>query len=126
MQHGIGKGDELVKRGDYPVRQGRIDFDHLDRAEKERVPSPEVPGLRRVNFRTEPARLVLMIKYIVEELLNLRLDGRIIDENAVWNQTILLLDDVSEAVPDFTPRYASTYKPVASGSIRKCRNQNLN
>ena len=90
VQHGVCEGHKLVQSSDDAVRQGWIGLDHLNGTEEERVSTPEITRLCRVNFGSEPTGGVLVIENVVEELLDLRLNCRVVDQNTVGDHPVLL------------------------------------
>lgn len=114
VQHRVCESNELVESAHNTVRKVWIVLDHLNRTKEERITAPEVPRFSRVYLRPKPTRLVLMIEDIIEELLHLGLDCRVVDEDTIGNQTVLL-ETMTSLVIDLRSRTTNTHKPVTPG-----------
>lgn len=74
---------------DYLISLTGIILEHLLCTEEERVTTPKVSWLGCVHLGAQPAFGVLVVYNVVKEGLRLRLDGAIVDEDAVGNQSVL-------------------------------------
>ena len=95
VQHRVRERNKLVEGAHDAIRQRRVCFNHLDGAEEERVPTPQVAWFGGIDLGAKPSSSILVVEDIVEELLDLRLNSGVVEEDTIRDHAVLIDEGLS-------------------------------